>query len=55
MNYVNARPSKVVAAILSSAITVVITASIVLGMAGLPTQDDASHMAAAAAHASVQG
>ena len=54
MNYVNAKSSKVTAAVLSTAITVVVTASIVFGMAGLPTQDSVSRMAGNASPASAQ-
>ncbi len=55
MNYVNAKPSKLAAAILSSAVTVVVTATIVFGMAGLPNQGSAPQVASASVYAGVQG
>ena len=55
MDYLNAAPSKLFAAIVSTTITAVVTASIVFGMAGLPTQGNAQLMATAPAHTGVQG
>lgn len=55
MNYVNAAPSKLFAAIASTAITAVVTASIVFGMAGLPTQGTAQLVATTAVHTGAQG
>ena len=52
---VNTARSKLIAAALSATITVVVTASIVFGMAGLPSQGTAQLMAMAPARTSAQG
>jgi len=55
MNYANATPSKLFAVIASTAITAVVTASILVGMAGLPSQGNAQQLAATPLHSNVQG
>ena len=50
MNYVNAAPRTLFAAFASTTITVVMAASIIVGMAGLPTHAGNPQMASAQVH-----